>query len=188
MSDIDALCARLAKNNFAQDYADAIYRRQVIQQYNLAVRSRSDRFQSNFVVNWKNDNAGVINTFDRQMQISYKGSYDVAKWLTATVAVNGIYGKSRQKGLDYNGFDSPWAYPAYESLYNTDGTPQLLYTWYNGNQYAFHNRIQIKKTRRKLRSVGLQLPSGAVTYGSIGNITYSGDKVNIQSIPYSQYM
>ena len=134
-SDLDALCNRLAKNNFAQDYADAVYRRQVIQQYNLALRSRSDRFQSNFVVNWKNDNSGVINTFDRQMQISYKGSYDVAKWLTATVAVNGIYGASREKGYDYQGFNSPWAYPAYESLYNSDGTPQLLYTWYNGNQY-----------------------------------------------------
>ena len=135
MSDIDALCARLAKNNFAQDYANAVYRRQLIQQYNLALRSRSDKFQSNFVVNWKNDNTGVINTFDRQMQISYKGSYDVAKWLTATVAVNGIYGASRQKGLDYTGFDSPWGYPAYESLYDTDGTQKLLYTWYNGNQY-----------------------------------------------------
>ena len=145
MSDIDALCARLAKNNFAQDYADAIYRRQIIQQYNLALRSRSDKFQSNFVVNWKNDNSGTINAFDRQMQISYKGSYDVAKWLTATVAVNGIYGAQRFCGqaagrygastYDYNGFSSPWSYPAYESLYNTDGTPNLLYTWYNGNQY-----------------------------------------------------
>ena len=134
-SDVDALCAKLAKNNFAKDYADAVYRRQVIQQYNLALRSRSDRFQSNFVINWKNDNAGIINTFDRQMQISYKGSYDVAKWLTATVAVNGIYGASREKGLDYNGFESPWAYPAYESLYNEDGSDKLLYTWYNGNQY-----------------------------------------------------
>jgi outer membrane receptor protein involved in Fe transport len=134
-ADVDALCAKLAKNNFAKEYADAVYRRQIIQQYNLALRSRSDRFQSNFVINWKNDNAGTINTFDRQMQISYKGSYDVAKWLTATVAVNGIYGASREKGLDYNGFESPWAYPAYESLYNEDGSDKLLYTWYNGNQY-----------------------------------------------------
>ena len=144
-SQVEQLCSQLSKNNFAKDYADAVYRRQVIQQYNLALRSRSDKFQSNFVVNWKNDNSGVINTYDRQMQISYKGSYDVAKWLTATVAVNGIYGTSQfcgqlagrygEETFDYNGFSSPWSYPAYESLYNSDGTPQLLYTWYNGNQY-----------------------------------------------------
>lgn len=134
-AEVDALCNKLAKNNFARDYADAVYRRQVMQQYNLALRSRSDRFQSNFVVNWMNDNQGVINTFNRQMQISYKGSYDVAKWLTATVAVNGIYGNTRSKGYTYNGFDAPWSYPAYESLYNEDGSAKLLYTWYNGNQY-----------------------------------------------------
>ena len=45
-----------------------------------------------------------------------------------------------------------------------------------------------KRANEWMQRVGLQLPSGAVTYGSIGNITYSGDKVNIQSIPYSQYM
>lgn len=134
-AEIDQLCNQLSKNNFAQQYADAVYRRQVMQQYNLALRSRSDRFQSNFVVNWRNDNAGVINTFDRQMQISYKGSYDVTKWLTATVAVNGIYGNQRAKGYTYNGFDSPWTAPAYESLYNSDGSAKLLYTWFNGNPY-----------------------------------------------------
>ena len=134
-AEIDQLCNQLSKNNFAQQYADAVYRRQLMQQYNLALRSRSDRFQSNFVVNWRNDNQGVINSFDRQMQISYKGSYDVTKWLTATVAVNGIYGNQRAKGYTYNGFDSPWNYPAYESLYNTDGSAKLLYTWFNGNQY-----------------------------------------------------
>ncbi|MBQ1831676.1 MAG: SusC/RagA family TonB-linked outer membrane protein, partial [Bacteroidales bacterium] len=134
-AEIDQLCNQLSKNNFAQQYADAVYRRQLMQQYNLALRSRSDRFQSNFVVNWRNDNQGVINSFDRQMQISYKGSYDVTKWLTATVAVNGIYGNQRAKGYTYNGFDSPWSYPAYESLYNTDGSAKLLYTWFNGNQY-----------------------------------------------------
>ena len=134
-AEIDQLCNQLSKNNFAQEYADAVYRRQVMQQYNLALRSRSDRFQSNFVINWRNDNAGVINTFDRQMQISYKGSYDVAKWLTATVAVNGIYGSSREQGTTYNGLGSPWNYPAYESLYNSDGSDKLIYTWYNGNPY-----------------------------------------------------
>ncbi|MBR1539499.1 MAG: SusC/RagA family TonB-linked outer membrane protein [Bacteroidales bacterium] len=134
-AEIDQLCSQLSKNNFAQQYADAVYRRQLMQQYNLALRSRSDRFQSNFVINWRNDNAGIINTFDRQMQISYKGSYDVAKWLTATVAVNGIYGNTRSKGSTYNGLSSPWNYPAYESLYNSDGSDKLIYTWYNGNAY-----------------------------------------------------
>jgi TonB-linked SusC/RagA family outer membrane protein len=125
----------LSKNNFAKEYADKIYRRQVIQQYNLALRSRSDKSQSSFVMNYKTDNSGIINTFDNSLNVSFKGSYDVAKWLTATVAVDGIFGKSREKGTDYNGISSPWEIPAYESMYNSDGSDRLFYSWYNGNRY-----------------------------------------------------
>jgi len=125
-SQVDEICNKLSQNNFAKEYADAVYRRQVMQQYNLAVRSRSDKFQSNFVINYRGDNAGVINAFDRQISVSYKGAYDVAKWLTATIAVNGIYGKQREKG--YGGSYSPWSYPAYETLTNEDGSYRLIGT------------------------------------------------------------
>ena len=123
-SQVDDICNALAKNNFAKEYGDAVYRRQILQQYNLALRSRSDKFQSNFVVNYLTDNKGIINSFNRQISISYKGAYDVAPWLTASVAVNGIYGKQRQKGS--GGSYGPWDYPAYASLTNEDGTPHLL--------------------------------------------------------------
>ena len=125
-SDVDRICNELSNNNFAKEYGDAVYRRQILQQYNLALRSRSDKFQSNFVVNYLTDNHGIINSFNRQISISYKGSYDVAPWLTATMAINGIYGKQRQKGSGAS--YGPWSYPAYESLTNSDGTYRLLGT------------------------------------------------------------
>ena len=46
-SQLDAVLARLSANNFAKEYGDAVYRRQVIQHYALALRSRSDKGQSN---------------------------------------------------------------------------------------------------------------------------------------------
>ena len=125
-ADVDNICNSLANNNFAKEFGDAVYRRQIMQQYNLALRSRSDKFQSNFVINYLSDTEGTINAFDRQMSISYKGSYDVAPWLTATVAVNGIYGKQRSKGSSAT--YGPWSYPAYESLTNEDGSVKLLNT------------------------------------------------------------
>lgn len=128
--------ARLSKNNYAKEYADAVYRQQVMQQYNLSLRSRSDKFQSNLTINYRHDNSGQINTFDNQFNINYKGSYNVAKWLTATFSVNGVYNKSRNPGTDYNAsFTSPWRMPAYESLYNEDGSARLQYYWYSGNEY-----------------------------------------------------
>ena len=125
-SQVDEICDKLSKNNFAKEYGDAVYRRQIIQQYNLALRSRSDKFQSSFVVNYRTDNAGTINSFDNQMSVNYKGAYDVAPWLTATIAVNGIYGKQRSKGS--GGSYGPWSYPAYETLTNEDGSYRLLGT------------------------------------------------------------
>lgn len=133
---LNQLLDRLSRNNFAREYADAVYRRQVMQQYNLSLRSRSDKFQSNLTLNYRHDNCGQINTFNNQLNINYKGVYDVAKWLTATFSVNGVYNKSRKPGTDYDvDVSTPWCMPAYESLYNEDGSARPIYSWYNGNAY-----------------------------------------------------
>lgn len=50
---LNATLEQLKKNNFAKEYADEVYRRQVIQQYNLSLRSRSKKAQSNLTLNYK---------------------------------------------------------------------------------------------------------------------------------------
>lgn len=127
---------KLKKNNFAKEYAKAIYQRQALQQYNLSLRSRSEKFQSNLTLNYKTDNRGVINAYNNLLNINYKGVYEIAPWLTATFNINGIYGKTKIAGYDYNSsYTNPWALPAYESMYNEDGTDNTFYYWYNGNKY-----------------------------------------------------
>ena len=126
----------LKKNNFAKEYGDNIYKQQILQQYNLSLRSRSDKFQSNLTLNYKFDNSGQIHSDKSSLNINYKGSYDVASWLTATFNINGIYDKSVGPGEDYNSqHTNPWAVPAYERMYNDDGSANLFYYWYDGNPY-----------------------------------------------------
>jgi len=126
----------LKKNDFASEYGDAIYQRRVLQQYNLSLRNSSEKFQSNLTFNYKTDNSGIINSGQNQLNINYKGVYEVAPWLTATLGINGIFGKTKEAGYDYNSsHTNPWAHPAYESLYNSDGSDKPYYYWYNGNQY-----------------------------------------------------
>ncbi len=128
--------ASLANNNYARDYADNIYRRQVIQQYNLALRSSSDKSRNNIVLNYKHDNSGVINHKEEWLNVSYKGSFDLAKWLTATVSINSIYSTSRAYGYDYNSSaNNPWAYAPYYPFYNEDGSIMNQYPWYSGTRY-----------------------------------------------------
>lgn len=70
------------------------------------------------------------------------------------------------------------------SAYGKDSNPngfvknsELLYLDPNKN-----------RTQKWMQSVGLQLPSGTNTLGSIGTITYKDGKVNIQGVPYNQFM
>lgn len=126
----------LKKNNYAKDYAKAVYKQQVMQQYNLSLRGRTDKFTNNLTLNYKYDNSGLINHFANQFNAQYKGSYEVAKWLTASFTVNGIYSKKREAGTDYNGsYSNIWAQPAYMPFYNSDGCVKDQHYWFDGNDY-----------------------------------------------------
>lgn len=128
--------ARLKKNNFAKEFADAVYKQQVMQQYNLSLRSSSEKFQSNLTLNFSHDNDGIINAGTKNFNVNYKGSYDVAKWLTARFTVNGIFNRQQSMGYDYSiQNDNPWYFPAYESLYDENGNMKKMYGWMDGNAY-----------------------------------------------------
>ena len=139
-SELQQTLASLKKNNYAKEYGDAVYRQQVMQQYNLSLRSRSDKFQSNLTFNYKHDNSGIINAGSEQFNVNYKGIYEMAPWLQATFSINGIYGKTRQAGFDYYGaytYLSPWSMAAYESLYNSDGSLRKFYWAYDGHSHDY---------------------------------------------------
>ena len=126
----------LKKNNFAKEFADAVYKQQVMQQYNLSLRSSSEKFQSNLTLNFSHDNDGIINAGTKNFNVNYKGSYDVAKWLTARFTVNGIFNRQQSMGYDYSiQNDNPWYFPAYESLYDENGNMKKMYGWMDGNAY-----------------------------------------------------
>lgn len=137
-SELEAIKARLSKNNFAKEYADAVYRRQVLQEYNLSLRGRSDKTSNNLTLNMQHDNGGEINTMSRRINVNYKGSFELAKWLTANANINAVYNKSRQKGYDYSMWGI-WNYTAYESLYDSNGNIRKLYGWYDGNDSPFYH-------------------------------------------------
>ena len=87
-------------------------------------------------MNYKYDNSGLINHFANQFNAQYKGSYEVAKWLTASFTLNGIYSKQREAGYDYNGsYANIWAQPAYMPFYNADGSVKGQHYWYDGDDY-----------------------------------------------------
>ncbi|MDR2130409.1 MAG: SusC/RagA family TonB-linked outer membrane protein [Odoribacteraceae bacterium] len=126
-AELERQMAELKKNNFAKEYADHVLLNRFLQQYNVALRSRSDKFQSNLVVNYRHDNTGIRKAGNDQLTIFYKGAYDLAPWLTASYSVNSILGKSTRS--NNRNATNPFGVPSYYRLLEDDGTP--YYNAYN---------------------------------------------------------
>lgn len=119
-SQLNSNIENLAKNNFTKEYTNKILRSQVLQQYNLSLRSRSDKSTQNFTFNYKHDNLGYIESSNHVFNINYKGFFDIAKWLTATFRIKGIYDKNSRTGDSTA--TNPFSVPAYYRLFNDDGS------------------------------------------------------------------
>ncbi len=143
--DLNAQLDELKKNNFAKEYGKHILRRQFLQQYNLALRSRSEKFNSNLVFNLRRDNNGTKASYDNQVNIAYRASYDMKKWLTVNVGFNGILAKRKESGSDYA--TSAFNVPSYYRLLNEDGSFHY-YSPSNFNQY-----YELSETCPGLRSM-----------------------------------
>lgn len=137
----DQLTASLAgykKNDFRKEYRDNVLLNQQIQQYNFAVRTNNGKSQSSLVVNYKTDNSAIINAYNRQFNLYYKGTYNVAKWLDVDYGVNTVIGKKRAQSSSYalSGFNVP----SYYSMFNSDGS-RAYYSTAAYNLYGSYNSL-----------------------------------------------
>lgn len=119
-NELEAIKDGLKQNNFAKEFGEHALRRRLLQQYNLAIRNRSEKFNSSLVFNLRRDNSGIIDSYDNQINISYRGSYDMKKWLTVNFSFNGILSKVKESNSEYA--SDPFNVPSYYRLLNADGS------------------------------------------------------------------
>lgn len=119
-SEMDSRLNRLAQNDYRKEWQDAYERTRVLQQYNLALRTRGKYLNSSIVLNYKGDNMGLVKEHNNALTFSYRGDLDVTKWLKLSFGTNIISerGKRHLGGELYgiNGFHP------YQSMYNADGS------------------------------------------------------------------
>lgn len=128
-----------SNSNYARELVKTMFHRQVIQQYNLALRSSSDKARNNLVLNYKYDNTGIINHKNDWLNISYKGSFDITKWLTATASFNGVFANIREYGaIDYQTkfILNPFYTTPYQPWFNEDGSLMTQYLGGYGNDFG----------------------------------------------------
>ncbi|MDR2907558.1 MAG: SusC/RagA family TonB-linked outer membrane protein [Bacteroidales bacterium] len=127
---VTSLLNELRKNNYAEEYRDNVLLNQFVQQYNVALRGRSDRMQQSLVLNLRADNGGIIQNNDNRFNISYRGEYKMADWVTADFGVNTVIQRSNSFRWEAGNLEgTPFSEFGYSRLLNDDGS------------YADHSRV-----------------------------------------------
>lgn len=120
-ADYEERIANWRKNDYRKEWQDVMQRRQFIQQYNVALRTRGKYLNSSIVLNYKGNNTGMVNQHNNALTMSYKGDVDVAKFLDLSFGLN-LMRENSKMHADLFGYKSMHAFQPYQSMYNPDGT------------------------------------------------------------------
>lgn len=142
-SQLESQLAAYKQNDFRQQYLDNALLNNFLQQYNFAVRTDGNKFQSSLVLNYKADNTGIVHAYNRQLNIFYKGTYQISNWLDVNFGVNGVQGWAKTSNssfassgtnvvpymqlLDANGNRTYYTVSDY-NMYNTNPDTQPRYS------------------------------------------------------------
>ena len=118
--ELNSQLAHLAGNDYRKEWQDVWERLQVTQQYNLSLRNRGRYINSSLVVNYKDDNMGVVKEHDRTLSFSYRGDMNPTDWLALEFGANVINQRTKRHiSSEWNSINS---FAPYQSMYNPDGT------------------------------------------------------------------
>lgn len=121
-ADYNAAIEKLKQNNYLEEWRDAVLRCQVLQQYNVALRSKGRLLSSNVNLNFKHTNEGIVGERDYTWNISYRGDLEAAKWLDVAFGFNMNVSRAKNHADELGRLLSPSAWSAYHTIYNEDGS------------------------------------------------------------------
>ncbi len=122
----DVQIAEWKQNDYRKEWQEVMQRKQLVHQYNVAMRTMGKYLNSSIVINYKGDNTGMTRQHDNTLNLNYKGDVKlIDDVLTLSVGLNLIRENSKTHA-DYFGFKGMHAFAPYLSMYNPDGTPASM--------------------------------------------------------------
>lgn len=138
-ADLQSQIARLRQNDYRKEYQNLYERQNILQQYNLGLRTRGKALSSNIQLNYKGDNLGATRSYDRTLTFSYHGDWQANKWLTFAFGTNVISGRSKKRYNPTQDLAGINGFLPYQSMYNEDGTPADLEGFIYSGEEALQN-------------------------------------------------
>ncbi len=118
--EMESQLARLGRNNYRDEWVDAMERQHITHQYNLSMRNRGKYLNSNLVLNYKGDNMGTYKENANTLTFSYRGEVNATRWLQMEFGVNVINNRNKSHiSSEWSGING---FAPYMSMYNDDGT------------------------------------------------------------------
>src|SRR5690606_9837333 len=90
-TEFDETIAAWRNNDFYQEYRNLVWRNESRQRYNANISQAGARSNTYVSFNYDKSNARVRHNQDQRFNLNMKSSFNLTKWLTATVGVNGSY-------------------------------------------------------------------------------------------------
>ena len=109
-SDLNSALNSLSRNNYRKEWQDVMERNQVLQQYNLAIRTQGKALASSIVLNYKADNNGIVNEHNNTLMLSYQGDLKANRWLNFSFGLNLINAQAKTHISDPYSYGSIYSF------------------------------------------------------------------------------
>lgn len=122
---LNATINQLRQNDYLKDYADNVWQNEVRQRYNLSFNSGNGKSSNYLSLNYDASDLRMKYNKSENFNIYNKSTFNLQKWLTATVGINASYNTSSTSSFDYTDY---LLQPRYAQI--TDGNGNLVYSDY----------------------------------------------------------
>ena len=109
------------------DWVEAITRTAISHRHNVALSYGSDVIKNRLSVSYNDTEGTLLNTFNKKVNVNYKGDFDINKWIKITENLNWETGQSR--GTNTSGVTDG-------TLINAIYAPSYAPTWDEGGKFS----------------------------------------------------
>lgn len=144
--ELNATLEKWSKNDYRKEWQDVYERTQIVQQYNLALRTQGSNLSSSIALNYKNDNNGKTNEYSNAINFSYRGDLKATRWLNLAFGINLLSERSKTHINEAAGWGSITSFQPYQSMYNDDGSAaEMEADTYVGEESLSNSDYGLKK-------------------------------------------
>ncbi|WP_443946770.1 SusC/RagA family TonB-linked outer membrane protein [Pedobacter sp. AW1-32] len=126
------------QNDYYQDYADNVWQNEVRQRYNLSFSSNGAKSSNFLSLNYDATDERMKYNNSKNFTLYNKSTFNLKKWLTATIGINAAYNTSVSSSYDYTNYQLQ---PRYQQI--TDGNGNLVYSDYVNLSDGFSSSLNI---------------------------------------------